>query len=80
MVNLMDLVVIVWSIKKSKKLKKLSKLRKLKSEKSAKSKKPLKIGNLLKFHTKEARPSFITLDAKMAFNCLWLTFTKAPIL
>ena len=64
------------------KYKKLSKTRKLfKSQKLAKSrKKLLKNKNLPHFDAKENGPSFLTLDARTAFNHLWLTFTKTPIL
>ena len=68
---------------KSQKLSKsqrLSKSGKSKSKKLAKSKKLLKSGNLPNFGTTEARPSFLTLDARTVFNRLWLAFTKAPIL
>ena len=63
--------------KKSKKLKKLSKLRKSKSEKLYKCKKPSKSGNYHNFGIKKVRPIFLTSDIRMAFNYLWLTFTKA---
>ena len=65
-----------------KKYGKSSKTRKLfKSQKSAKSKKELsKSGNLSNFDTKKNKPSFLTPDTRIAFNCLWLAFTKAPIL
>ena len=61
--------------------RKLSKTRKLfKSQKSAKSEKKLsKSGNLSNFDAKENGLSFLTPDAKMAFNYLWLAFTKTPI-
>ena len=57
------------------KSKKLSK-----SQKSAKSKKLSKIENSPNFSAKEAGPSFLTSNARKTFNCLWLVFTKAPIL
>ena len=38
-----------------------------------------KCGNLLNFDAKESRPSFLTPEAKAAFNCFWLTFIKALI-
>ena len=58
------------------KIKKLSK-----SQKSAKSrKKLLKSGNLPNFDTKKKGLNFLTLNIKMAFNYLWLVFTKALIL
>ena len=61
---------------------KSSKTRKLfKSQKSAKSRKKLsKSENLPHFNAKKNGPSFLTPDAKTAFNHLRLTFTKAPIL
>ena len=64
------------------KYKKLSKGRKLsKSQKLAKSRKKLsKSGNLSNFNAKENGLSFLTLDTKIIFNHLWLTFTKAPII
>ena len=45
----------------------------------AKSKKLLKCRNSPNFDVKEANPSFLTPEARAAFNCLWLAFTKAPI-
>ena len=42
-------------------------------------KKLLKSGNLLNFDTKKNEPSFLTPNARTAFNYLWLTFTKALI-
>ena len=36
--------------------------------------------NPTNFNAAEVGPKFLTLDAKIAFNCLWLAFTKAPIL
>ena len=63
---------------KRRKLSKIGKLFKL--QRLAKSKKPSKNGNLSNFRAKKARPSFLTFSAKEAFNHLWLTFTKAPIL
>ena len=52
-----------------------------KLEKLSKSgKKLLKCGNLTNFGTIEARPKFLTPNAKTTFNCLWLAFTEAPIL
>ena len=52
----------------------------LKGKKSAKSKKPSKSGNSPNFDAKEAGPSFLTPEARSAFNRLRLAFTKAPIL
>ena len=70
-------------VKKSEKSKNLAKSRKLfKSGKSKgeKSKKPPKSGTFPNFDAKDSRPSFLTPEARSAFNCLQLTFTKAPIL
>ena len=36
--------------------------------------------NLTIFDATEDGPKFLTLDAKTAFNCLWLAFIEAPIL
>ena len=69
--------------KKSGKLSKglkLSKLGNSKGKNLAKSKKPSKSGNSPNFDTKKAGPSFLTPEARAAFNCLWLAFTKAPVL
>ena len=74
--------------KKSGKLKsqklfksqKLSKSRKLKSKKLAKSKKLLKSENSSNFGVMEAGPNFLTPNARITFNRLWLTFIKVPIL
>ena len=75
------------SVKHTKKSRKLSKSGKSKSEKMSKSqnlaesgKKLSKSGNLTKFDATEDGPKFLTLDARTAFNCLWLAFTKVPIL
>ena len=72
---------------KLSKTRKLSRLRKSKSEKTSKSqnlaksgKKLSKSGNLTNFNTMEDKPKFLTPNARTAFNCLWLAFTKAPIL
>ena len=67
---------------KLSKSQKSSKFRKLtKSRKSAKSREKLsKNGNLSNFNAKKSEPSFLTPDTKTAFNHLWLTFIKAPIL
>ena len=82
-------------IKKSVELKtrklsknlKLSKSRNLKGEKlftfqkSARSgKKLLKSGNSSNFNAKKNEPSFLTPNARAAFNCLWLTFIEILIL
>ena len=63
------------------------KLRKSKGQKLSKSQKPAKPGkNLSKngnapnFNTKDGGPSFLTPDARKAFNRLRLVFTKASIL
>ena len=63
------------------KYKKLLKTRKLfKSLKLAKSGKKLsKSGNSSIFNAKKIGSSFLISDTKMAFNYLYLTFTKAPI-
>lgn len=58
---------------KNKKLCKPQKLTKSRKKQS-------KIGNLSKFNTKKTKPSFLIIDAKTAFNCLQLAFTKALIL
>ena len=52
---------------------KLSKLRKSKSKKFSKS------WNSPNFNIIKARPSFLTSNAKITFNCLGLTFIKALI-
>ena len=52
-----------------------------KSQKLAKSGKKLsKSGNLSNFNIKENRLSFLTTNARMAFNCLGLALIKALIL
>ena len=51
-----------------------------KSQKLAKSKKLSKSGNLPNFDVENSGPSFLTPKARITFNCLWLAFTKAPIL
>ena len=56
------------------------KSRKSKSQKLAKSKKPSKSGNSPNFDAKKAGPSFLTPEARSAFNRLRLAFTEAPIL
>ena len=68
--------------KSIKKYEKLLKIRKLsKSQKLAKSrKKLLKSGNLPNFNAKKNKPSFLTPNARTAFNYLQLAFTKALIL
>ena len=59
---------------------KLSKSGNSEGKKSAKSKKPSKSGNSPNFDAKEAGPSFLTPEARSAFNRLRLAFTEAPIL
>ena len=71
--------------KKSGKLKGQELAKSQKSSKSGKSKgekskKPPKSENLPNFDAKDTGPSFLTLKARSAFNCLRLTFTEAPIL
>ena len=73
--------------KKTSKSWKLSKSRKSKSKKTSKSwnlakseKKLLKSRNSTNFDAMETKQKFLTLDARTAFNRLWLAFTKAPIL
>ena len=74
-------------IKKLSKSRKLSKLKKSKSKKTSKSqnlakseKKLSKNGNSTNFNTTKDRLKFLTPNARIAFNRLWLAFTKAPIL
>ena len=74
-------------VKHAKKLGKLSKSGKSKSKKKSKSrnlakleKKLSKSDNLTNFDTTEARPKFLTPNARKTFNCLRLAFTGAPIL
>ena len=62
---------------KSAKSRKLSMLGKSKGEKP---KKPSKSGNSPNFGATESGPSFLIPKARLAFNCLWLAFTEAPIL
>ena len=52
----------------------------MKSKKLAKSKKSWKNKNLLKLAVKKIKLDFVIFGTKMAFNCLWLAFTKALIL
>ena len=59
---------------------KLAKSGNSKGKKSAKSKKPSKSGNSPNFGATEPGPSFLTPEARSAFNRLSLAFTKAPIL
>ena len=62
---------------KSAKSRKLSKSRKSKGEKS---KKPSKSRNLPNVNAKDSGPSFLSLEARSAFNYFRLDFTKALIL
>ena len=71
----------------AKKSGKLFKSGKSKSKKTSKSwnlaksgKKLLKSENSTNFDTIEAKPKFLTPDARTQFNCLRLAFTKALIL
>ena len=71
--------------KKSEKLKgqnlaKFQKLSKSEKSKGEKLKKLSKSRNLLKFNAMEAGLSFLTLDAREAFNRLRLAFIEASIL
>ena len=65
---------------KDKKLAKPQKLSRSGKSKSKKSKKLSKSGNSPNFYAKNSGPSFLIPEARLAFNCLWLAFTKAPIL
>ena len=60
-------------VKKSKKTSKSQNLTKS-------GKKLSKSGNTTNFDATEARPKFLTPNAKTTFNCLQLAFIKAPIL
>ena len=64
-------------VQKSAKSQKLSKSGKSKGEKL---KKLLKSGNSPNFDAKNTGPSFLTPEARSAFNWLRLAFTEAPIL
>ena len=73
--------------RKTFKSRKLSKSGKSKSEKTSKSwnlaklgKKLSKSGNSTNFNTTANGPKFLTLDPRITFNCLWLTFIEALIL
>ena len=69
-------------IEKCEKLLKTGKLSKSgnsKGKKLAKSKKPSNSGNSPNYDTTEAGLSFLTPEARAAFNRLRLAFTKAPI-
>ena len=65
---------------KVQKLVKSQKLSKSRKSKGEKSKKPPKSGNSPNFNPKDTGPSFLTPEARSAFNRLRLAFTKAPIL
>ena len=65
---------------KSKKLFKSQKLSKSGKFKGEKSKKLSKSEDSPNFNNIKTGPSFITLRTREVFNCLRLTFTKAPIL
>ena len=72
---------------KTSKSRKLSKSGKSKGEKTSKSrnlaksgKKLSKSGNSTNSDATKDRPKFLTLDARIIFNCLWLAFIEAPIL
>ena len=58
---------------------KLAKSRNSKGKKLAKSKKLSKSGNSPNFGVTEPGPSFLTPEARLAYNRLWLAFTKALI-
>ena len=63
------------------KLKKSKSKKTFKSQNLAKSRKKLsKSENLSNFGAIKASPKFLIFDAKIVFNCLWLTFIKASIL
>ena len=62
---------------KSAKFRKLSKSGKSKCKKS---KKPPKSENSSNFDAKDTQPSFLTPEARSAFNRLWLAFIEAPII
>ena len=71
----------------AKNLGKLSKSGKQKSQKTFKSQNLAKSGkklskskNSTNFNATEDGPKFLTPDVRIAFNCLQLAFTEAPIL
>ena len=73
-------------VEHTKKSGKLFKSRKVKIEKTSKSQNLAKSGKKLSksenstiFDITEDGPRFLTLDAKIVFNCLRLAFIKAPI-
>ena len=65
-------------IKKSEKSKGQKTFKSWKSTKSGKN--SSKSGNSPNFSATKSGSSFLTSEARSAFNCLWLAFTKAPIL
>ena len=68
-------------VEHAKKPGKLKGQKMFKSRKSSKSgKNSSKSGNSPNFSATESGPSLLTPKASSAFNCLWLAFTKAPIL
>ena len=68
-------------MKYAKKSEKTKAQKLLKSKKLSKSRKMLlKSENLPNFGIKKAKLNFLTSNARKTFNCLWLIFTKAPIL
>ena len=65
---------------KSQNLAKFRKLSKSEKSKSEKSKKQLNSENSPNFVATETGPRFLTPDARIAFNRLWLAFIKTLIL
>ena len=65
---------------KGQKLAKSRKSSRSRKSKGEKSKKLPKSGDSLNFDAKNTRTSFLTPEARSAFNCLRLAFTKALIL
>ena len=59
---------------------KSQKLTKSGKSKGKKSKEPSKSENSPNFYGNDSGPIFLTPEARSAFNCLRLAFTKAPIL
>ena len=70
----------VGGVEIAKKLGKSKSQKTSKSQKLTKYKKLLKNRNLSNFNAKNSGHSFLTPKARLAFNCLRLAFTKAPIL
>ena len=69
------------SVEYAKKLEKSKNKKMFKSQNSAKSRKKLsKSRNSTNFGTIKAKPKFLIPNTRMAFNHLWLVFTKASIL